>query len=139
MRGAWWFRVAVIAFFLWSLSGVFACIQQFRLGAEAMGPASDYDRALFASLPIWYMAVYAVATGCSLLGALAMIAGSVLSVPLLTIALVAVMIQFGWLFATTDIVAVKGAGVAYFPLLIRAVAAGALKLAHLGRRRGWIG
>jgi hypothetical protein len=52
---------------------------------------------------------------------------------------VAVIIQFGWLFAVTDIVAMKGIWVAYFPLLILAVAAGALKLAHLGRRRGWIG
>ncbi len=139
MRGPWWFRLALIAFLLWSLMGVFACFQQFRLGADAMGAATDYDRALFARLPIWYMADYAVATGTALLGALALIAGSVLAIPLLTISLVAVMIQFGWLFATSDIIAVKGVWVIYFPLVIAAVAAIALRLAHLARRRGWIG
>ncbi|MEH3047130.1 hypothetical protein [Sphingomonas adhaesiva] len=138
MRGPWWFRLATIAFLLWALMGVFACIQQFRLGAEAMGPASDYDRALFARLPIWYMADYAVATGTALLGALALLAGSVLAIPLLTISLVAVMIQFGWMFAMTDIIAAKGIWTIYFPLLITAIAAVALRLAHLARRRRWI-
>lgn len=139
MRGPWWFRIVAIVLLLWAAMGVYACIQQFRLGAEAMGPASDYDRALFARLPIWYMADYAVATGCMLLGALALLAGSALAVPLLTISLVAVMIQFGWLFATTDIIAAKGIYVVYFPLLILLVGAVALQVAHLARRRGWIG
>jgi len=34
---------------------------------------------------------------------------------------VAVIIQFGWMFLATDIIAVKGAWVVYFPLLILAV------------------
>lgn len=134
-----WFRAVVIALVLWGAMGVFACIQQFRLGAEAMGPASDYDRTLYAGLPIWYNAVYAVATGCGLLGGLALLTRSVLAVPLLAISLAAIVVQFGWLFATTDIIAVKGAWTTYFPLFITAVGVFALWLARLARRRGWIG
>ena len=139
MRGPWWYRIVVVLLLLWGVMGVYACLQQFRLGAEAMGPASDYDRALFASLPVWFMADYAVATGCMLLGAMALLAGSVLAVPLLTISLVATMIQFGWMFAMTDILRVKGPYTLYFPLLILAIGAVSLQLAHVARRRGWIG
>ncbi|WP_375250449.1 hypothetical protein [Sphingomonas sp.] len=139
MRGPWWYKSLVIVFTLWAIMGVYACVQQFRLGEDAMGPASDYDRALFTGLPVWYMADYAVATGCALLGGLALLAGSLMAIPLLTVSLVAVMIQFGWLFATSDIIAVKGVWVIYFPLIILAVAALALRLSHMARRRGWIG
>lgn len=134
-----WFRIVVMLLVLWGAMGVFACIQQFRLGAEAMGAATDYDRALYASLPVWYNAVYAVATGCGLIGALALFFRSVLAIPLLVISLIAIVVQFGWLFATTDMIAVKGVWTTYFPLFIFAVAACALWLARLARRRGWIG
>lgn len=134
-----WFRIVVMLLVLWGAMGVFACIQQFRLGAEAMGAATDYDRALYASLPVWYNAVYAVATGCGLIGALALFFRSVLAIPLLVISLVAIVVQFGWLFATTDMIAVKGVWTTYFPLFIFAVAVFALWLARLARRRGWIG
>lgn len=133
-----WFRVTAVVLLLWALAGSYACVQQFRLGAEAMGPASDYDRALYGSLPIWYNAIYALAVGCGLLGAVALLARSVLAVPLTTLSLIGVVIQFGWLFATSDIVAVKGAWTAIFPLVIVAVAALSVWLSRRARARGWI-
>jgi hypothetical protein len=133
-----WFRVVSVALLLWALAGCYACAQQFRLGAEAMGPASDYDRALYASLPIWYNAVYAVAVGCGLLGAGTLLARSVLSIPLTFLSLLCVVIQFGWLFAATDIVAIKSGSTALFPLVIAAVALLSVLLARHARARGWI-
>ena len=103
-----------------------------------MGPATDYDRALYARLPVWYNAVYAVAVGTGFLAALALLLRSVLSIPLFAISLVAVLIQFGWLFAATDIIAVKGVWVTYFPIFIAAVTAFALWLARHARARRWI-
>lgn len=138
-RRPWWFRIAVALLLLWGVMGVYACVQQLSRGAEAMGAgASEYDRQLFDSLPLWYRLDYAVATGSMLLGAAALLIGSRRAVAFLTVSLVAVMIQFGWMFAMTDIIAVKGPYVLYFPLLILAIGAVALHLAHLARRRGWI-
>lgn len=133
-----WLRIVAVLLTLWGAMGVFACIQQFRLGADAMGPASAYDRALYASLPVWYNAVYAVAVGCGLLGAVALLARSVLAIPLTTLSLIGVLLQFGWLFATSDIVAAKGASTAVFPLVIVAVAGLSVLLARHARSRGWI-
>ncbi|WP_051272996.1 hypothetical protein [Sphingomonas phyllosphaerae] len=137
-RAPWWFYAAAAVLVLWGIMGVAACISQLRDGADAMGAASDYDRALFAQLPLWYRADYAIATGTMLLGALALLVRTRFAVALLTVSLVAVMIQFGWMFAMTDIIAVKGPYVLYFPLLILAIGALALHLAHVARRRGWI-
>ncbi len=139
MKRPGWFVAVVVLLLLWGAMGVFACVQQFRLGADAMGPASEYDRALYARLPVWYNAVYAVAVGTGFLAALALLARSTLAVPLAAISLVAVIVQFGWLFATTDIIATKGVWVTYFPLLIAAVALFSLWLARLARTRRWIG
>ncbi|MBB4153235.1 putative membrane protein YhdT [Sphingomonas jinjuensis] len=134
-----WFRIVAAILLVWGVAGCWACLQQFRLGAEAMGPASDYDRALYATLPIWYNAVYAVAVGTGFLGALALLARSVLARPLFLISLVAVIVQFGWLFVRSDIVAHKGALVVLpFPIIIVAAAAFGAWLAGHARTRGWI-
>jgi hypothetical protein len=143
-QGRWrapaWFYVVAILLLLWGAAGCFACYQQFRLGAEAMGPASAYDRALYAALPPWYNWVYAVAVGAGILGAAALLARSALALTLFVISLVAVLVQFGWLFLTTDIVTVKGAGtVLPFPIFIVAMAVFQIWFAGLARRRGWIG
>ena len=46
-----WFKAATVILLIWGLVGCYACAQQFRLGPEAMGTPSAYDRALYARLP----------------------------------------------------------------------------------------
>ena len=134
-----WFRVIAIVLVLWGLMGCYACYQQFRLGAEAMGPATDYDRALYASLPIWYNSVYAVSVVCGFAGAVALVLRSTLAIPLFVISLVTVIVMFGWIFLATDLIAHKGMLVATgFPIFITAVAILQIWLARRARTRGWI-
>jgi hypothetical protein len=134
-----WFRATVIVLLLWGAAGCFACFQQFRLGADAMGPADAYQRAIYASLPVWYNPVYAVAVAAGFLGALALYVRAAHALPLFIVSLLAVIVQFGWLFATTDIIAHRGPGTAGFPLFIVAITASELWLARHAARRGWIG
>jgi hypothetical protein len=138
VRAPLWYRIVVAVLLLWGALGCWACFTQLTQGAGAMAGASDYDRALFDRLPAWYRLDYAIATATMLLGAIALMLRLRHAVALLTVSLVAVMIQFGWMFAMTDIIAVKGPYVLYFPLLILAIGALALHLAHLARRRRWI-
>jgi hypothetical protein len=60
-QGPLWFRMTTGVLVLWGLVGCFMCLQQLRLGADAMGEASAYDRALYATLPNWYDPLFAVA------------------------------------------------------------------------------
>lgn len=135
-----WFRIVAAILVIWGGVGVFACAQQIRLGAEAMGPADDYYRRLYATFPIWYNAVYALATGAGLLAALALLFGSRRAWPLFVVSALAVVVQFGWLFAATDLIAVRGAAqVVPFPVFILAVALYGIWLSGHAQRRGWIG
>lgn len=135
-----WFRVIAVVLVLWGLMGCFACLQQFRFGAEALGPATEYDRALFASLPGWYQPLYAIAVVSGLIGAIALLVRSRFAQPLFVVSLVAAIVQFGWILAATDLIAVKGAAATMpFPAVIIAVAVAQVWLAGLAIRRGWIG
>jgi len=134
-----WFRIVAIVLVLWGIMGIYACYQQFRFGAEAMGPATDYDRALYASLPGWYNAVYAVAVGSGFLGAVALLLRSAIARALFIVSLIAVVVMFGWFFATTDVIAVKGAAtVLPFPIFIVAMAALGAWLGGYAGGRGWL-
>lgn len=135
-----WFWVVGVLLLLWGAQGVFACIQQFRFGAEAMGPATDYDRALFASLPGWYNWCFAVAVGAGFLGSLALLMRSAHARSLYIVSLIAVIVQFGYIFLATDLIAQKGAGSTLpFPIVITATAAFSIWVAGYATRRGWIG
>ena len=135
-----WFQIAAIVLLLWGLMGCFACVQQLRLGAEAMGPASAFDRALYASLPGWYDPCYVVAVLSGTIGAGALLARSRIAVPLAVVALVTALVMFGYMFLATDLIAHKGAAnTVRFPLLIGAIAVGQLALARGAAARGWIG
>lgn len=123
----------------WSAIGCWMCAMQIMWGADAMPEATDYDRALYAAIPVWYNAVYAVAVGASLLGGIALLARSRIARPLFIVSLIAIVIQFGYLFLTTDLIAVKGAWTAIFPLFIAAVAVAEIWFAGYAMRRGWIG
>ena len=139
-RSPAWFKVVAVILLLWGLLGCFACLQQLRLGAEAMGPASDYDRALYASLPVWYNPCYVVAVLSGAGGAAALLARSRTAVPLAVVALVTVIVMFGWIFLATDLIAHKGVATAVtFPVVVALIAAFQLWLSRLAAARGWIG
>lgn len=134
--GWFWGVAALLA--SWGLLGCYFCARQFVHGADAMGPAEAYQRALYATLPAWYNYDYAIATGAALLGALALLRRSVVAHAMYIVSLVAVIVQFGWLFATTDILSVKGAATAIFPLIILGIAVYSIDFAAKARRHGWI-
>ncbi len=135
-----WFRTLAVLLILWGAMGVFAWVQQMRLGAEAMGPATAYDRALYASLPGWHDWVYLIAVSAGLVGAVMLLLGSALARPVFAVSLVGVVVMFGWMFLATDIIAVKGVPLAMgFPIVIVTIAVLQLWLAGMAVRRGWIG
>lgn len=138
-RPPMWFWLVATVLLLWGAMGCFACYMQFTRGADAMPNPTDYDRQLFASLPAWYNYVYAVAVGAGLLGAVALLARSAAARLLFTVSLIAIIVQFGYAFLATDLIAQKGAMATLpFPLFIFAVAMFAIWFSGFARRRGWI-
>jgi hypothetical protein len=139
-RPAAWFTIVAVVLLFWGLMGCWAFYMHLQLG-PAMRPDPDaWERGFAAALPAWFTPVYAVAILGGVLGSLALLLRSRLAVPLYIASLVAAIVQFGWVFAATDLIAHKGAAATVpFPLFIIAVAAFQLWLARYARQRGWIG
>ncbi|MES2753078.1 MAG: hypothetical protein V4659_00265 [Pseudomonadota bacterium] len=132
------FWAVVVLLTVWNAIGCWFCYMQFKLGADAMPGATDYDRALLAAMPGWYNWVYALAVGAGAIGGLVLLARSRVAKPLFVVSLAALVLQFGYLFATTDIIAHKGAAtVVPFPILIALIAAFAIWFANRAILRGW--
>lgn len=135
-----WFTVIAIVLTLWGLLGCWALYMHVTLG-PAMDPnTTDWDRAYYAALPAWFTPVYCVAIFGGLLGSIALLLRSRLAKWAYVASLVAVVVQFGWVFTATDLIAHKGAAVTVpFPLFIFAVAMVQVWLAAFAKRKGWIG
>lgn len=134
-----WFWIVTIVLVLWEAMGCVACVTQIRLGAEAMGPVDEWSRNYYAALPVWYNWIYAVATFGGLLGGLALLLRRRLAATLFWISLAAVIVMFGYAFATTDLIEHKGAAaVLPFPLFIAAVGVFSIWFANLAAKKGWL-
>jgi hypothetical protein len=138
-KPAVWFTVLAVLLVLWGLAGCASFYVHVAYGPDIDPNATDWDRAYFAALPGWLNIVYAVAVGAGLLGSIALLLRSKLAQPLYLVSLIAVVIQFGYIFLATDLAAHKGAATAYpFPALIFVIALFQLWFAGYARRRGWL-
>lgn len=134
-----WFRIVTVLLTLWGVMGCFACVSQIRLGAAAMGPVDDWSLKYYAALPVWYNAVYAVATFGGLLGDLALLRRDRRAAPLFWASFAGIVLMFGYAFVATDLIAHKGlAQVLPFPLFIALVGAMSIWLTQFAARKGWL-
>jgi hypothetical protein len=133
-----WFRIVAVLLVLWGLIGCVSLYAHLAYQPDVDPNASDWDRAYFAALPVWLDLVYGVAVVAALAGSVALVARSKLAMPLYVVSLIAVVVQFGYIFLATDIIAVKGVWTTYFPSFILAVALFQLWIARLGLMREWL-
>lgn len=134
-----WFRLVGLLFTLWGAAGVFAFYAHVATGPAQLAAMPDYDRAYFLALPGWFVWIYGLATWGGLLGGIALLLRRRFATILFVLSLIAVVVQFGWVFAATDLIAAKGAAtVVPFPLVILAIALVQVAVARRADARGWL-
>lgn len=139
-RPTGWFTAVAVLLGLWGLMGCASFYAHLAWGPDIDPKATDWDRAFYAALPGWLNIVYAVAVGAGLLGSIALLLRSRLARPLYLVSLIAVIVQFGYIFVATDLIAHKGVLVATgFPIFIFVVAIFQIWFAGYAQRRGWLG
>lgn len=136
-QGPLWFRVVTGALVLWGLVWCFGCFQQLRLGPEANGLGLIIDAVPHPALPLWYDPLFAVSAITGLIGAVLLFMRRGRAQPYLLASLIASLVRFGWLFASTDIVAQQGM-VATLGFLIVVIAVFALWLVGHARAHRWV-
>jgi hypothetical protein len=134
-----WFAVVASLLILWGVAGIFAFYGDVTMNESRLAAMTPYDRQFYEGRPAWFVWVYGVAVWAALAGSIALWARRRLARPLYLVSLGAVVVQFGWAFLATDLIAAKGAAnVVPFPVVILAVALFQLWLATRASRRGWL-
>lgn len=134
----WYWIVAVLAL-CWGAVACFAYVSQVTMSAAEFAALPPEQQDMLNALPVWVTGVYAVAVWSALGGAIGLLLRKAWAYHLFVISLVAVVVQFGWIFLATDILATMGISAIYFPLFIFVVGTFLVWFSEMARTRGWIG
>ena len=131
------FIIIAVAFLLWNLMGVMSFVMQYLMDLKELARTDPGGAKIFADMPAWLWLVYAVAVLAGAIGALCLLLRRKIAVPLFALSLFAVIVQFGYVFIGTDIIAIKGMVVATaFPILIFVIAVVQWRYASVQAARG---
>lgn len=108
---------------VWSLIGDAAYLSQVTADLTELAKTDPTTAKAFATMPEWAWSAYAIAVWVSTLAAIALLLRRRIAAPLYAVSLVGVLVQFGWTFLGSSVIADKGASATVFPLVIIAIAA----------------
>ncbi|MGN7999237.1 hypothetical protein [Sphingomonas sp. 22176] len=121
---------------LWGLFGCLVFYAHATLALPRGVEPSFWNWEYYQAVPRWFLVDYAIGVGASLLGSLAMLRRSRKANILYVVSLAAVIVQFGYLFATGGLAGPVQAFV--IPVFILGVAIFQIWLAGMATRRGWL-
>src|SRR5690606_37418164 len=132
------FRVIAVLGLLWNLYGLAMFWLNLTISPEAVAALPDAQREITLAMPRWIMLPSAIATIGGVLGMLALLLRRRWATPLLLASLLALVVQFVAVYATTTVWDLTGAAGAVFPLLLWLVALGLWLYARRAAARGWL-
>ena len=134
-----WFVAVTIMLLLWAVAGVASFGAHVFVGEKMAAEQGAWDLDYYRALPAWFAWDYALATLAALAGAIALLVRSRHAVMLYVLSLICVVIQFGYVFVGTDLLAHKGAAATVpFPVFIALMGCVQIVLARFAAKRGWV-
>jgi hypothetical protein len=129
-----WFWIVAVLALLWEAAGVASYLGQVY-GATA---TDENQRRLIESTPAWVTGAYAIAVFSGLAGAVALLFRRRWAVALLTLSLIAALLQFGWVILFSEAARLLGSGALVLPIVVMVVAALLVAFARSAQRREWL-
>jgi hypothetical protein len=134
-----WFWVVAVLSLLWEAIGCFMYVQQMSMSADQFAGLPQAQQDVWTQTPGWAVAAYAVAVWSGLAGAIGLLLRKAWSRAFFVLSLLGIVVQFGTVFLTTDIVAAMGPAQAMgFPVFIFVVGVGLVWFSGFAAKRGWI-
>lgn len=133
-----WYWIVSVIFLLWGLAGCFSLYMFITVGPTMNATPDAWEQAYAKTIPAWYVWVYVVAVGGGLLGALALLARTRVASLLTAASILGIIVQFGYVFFATDLIAHKGMGVVGFPIFILVMALFQYAVAMKAGVNGWL-
>lgn len=132
---AGWFKWAALASLVWYLLGCANYLIQVTLDPATL-PLEQ--RAMIEAAPKWMYAAFAVAVWVGLVGAILLVMRKRLAVPLLTVSLLAVLVQFSAYFLHAPLREAMSSDMLLVPIIIVAVTWTVFWFAYHSNKRGWL-
>jgi hypothetical protein len=134
-----WVVTVVIILLLWAVAGVASFGAHVFVVENMAAEQGAWDLDYYRALPVWFAWDYALATLAALAGAVALLMRSRQAVMLYVLSLIGVVIQFGYVFVGTDLLAHKGAAATVpLPMFIALLGCVQIVLARFAAKRGWV-
>jgi hypothetical protein len=135
--GFYW-AVAILAL-LWEAAGCYAYVAQVTIDPAQLAALPPAQRDIWLAMPSWVTGAYAVAVWAGLAGAIGLLLRRRWAGPAFIASLAAVLVQFGWTFLATDILATMPVAESVpFPAFIILMAAVLLWFSSLAARKHWL-
>ena len=133
------FRVVAIVALLWNLFGLFSFYTNVTATPAVIASWPEAQQQIAAATPRWVFVAFAIATIAGVLGSLGLLLGKRWAVPVLLLSLLAILVQFGSIYALTPTWVLTGIGGAILPLCIGAFGLFLWWYARKAAARGWLG
>ena len=133
-----WFWVVAIIAVIWEIFGVASYLYHVTLSPAGLAALPESQRRLMEITPTWVNGAFAIATWSGLAGAVGLVLRRRWAQPLLLVSVVAIVIQFGWVFLVGNSIELIGPGSVAFPMFILGFGIFLWWFAGNSARRGWL-
>lgn len=134
-----WFWVVAIVAALWACMGCASYLREVMMTEAQLAamPAAQAD--MWRAMPQWLFGVFAVAVWVGLAGAVALLLRRRIARSLYIVSLIAVIVQFGYIFGGMHILdKMSFSEAAIFPIFIAVMGAFLIWFSGYAIRRGWL-
>lgn len=133
-----WFKPVAILALLWNLAGCLAYLSDVMLSPADIAAMTPDQQAMYAMRPAWSVAATALAVWGGALGCVGLIMRKRWAVPVLSISLIALLVQDLSLFVLSDAARLAGPVVYVLQAFVLLVSVLLLVLARRAQARGWL-
>jgi len=132
-----WFQVAAILALVWNLLGVMAFVGQMMISPETLAALPQAEQDLYANVPFWATAAFAVAVFAGALGSLALLMKKSICYGLFVTSFVGVIVQMFHSFFISNSYEVYGPGGTIMPIMVLVIAFLLVRFAAKGNNNNW--
>ncbi len=133
-----WFWFAAGGALIWNLIGALSYIASVTMSVETVAQLTEAERQLRDATPAFVTGAYAVAVFAGTFGAAFLLLRKSWAVHAFSISLIALLVQFGYLFLAMNIIATAGGATTIFPAFIILIGLLLLRFSLSAQRNGWL-
>ena len=116
-----WHKLIALLAIIWNLLGVGAYLMHAYMNEDAIALLPENEQALYANIPAWYTASFAIAVFAGAIGSILLFLKKKLATPILVLSLLGIFVQMYYNFFVSKSMEVYGPGSVVMPIFVSLV------------------